>query len=103
MSKVKSYKDQETVEQSVNEPMMAYNQEIIAQRIYVEVPPSDVTFFKELVKKMGWNVVLGNHLPDKKDKVSRHFIIDQLCGSVYLPADFDYKKELEDVLRTKYL
>lgn len=32
-----------------------------------------------------------------------HFVIDQLCGSVYLPADFDYKKELEDVLRTKYL
>lgn len=53
MSKVKSYKDQETAEQSVNEPMMAYNQEIIAQRIYVEVPPSDVAFFKELVKKWG--------------------------------------------------
>lgn len=46
MSKVKSYKDQETAEQSVNEPMMAYNQEIIAQRIYVEVPPSDVAFLR---------------------------------------------------------
>ena len=52
---------------------------------------------------MGWNLVLGNHLSAKKENVSRRFVIDQLCGAVHLPADFDYKKELEDTVRTKYL
>ncbi|RGM45294.1 MULTISPECIES: hypothetical protein [Bacteroides] len=104
MSKVKPYKKQDIPEQLANEPMMAYNkQEAVAQRISVEVPSSDVAFFKELVKKMGWNLVLGNHLSAKKENVSRRFVIDQLCGAVHLPADFDYKKELEDTVRTKYL
>ena len=50
MSKVKPYKKQDIPEQLANEPMMAYNkQEAVAQRISVEVPSSDVAFFKELV------------------------------------------------------
>lgn len=104
MSKVKPHKEQDAPEQLANEPMMAYNkQEVVAQRITVEVPSSDVTFFKELAKKMGWNLLLGNHLPAKKENISRRFVIDQLCGAIHLPADFDYKKELEDAVRTKYL
>lgn len=46
MSKVKPYKEQDAPNQLANEPMMAYNkQEVVAQRISVEVPSSEVAFF----------------------------------------------------------
>lgn len=103
MEKIKPYKEQEAAEQSVNEPMAVYNPEVALRRMSVEIPPKDVAFFKELVKKMGWNMVVGTPSSAKKENVSKREVINQLFGSVRLPEDFDYKKELEDALRAKYL
>jgi hypothetical protein len=34
------------------------NMEIITKKVVVEIPPSDLTFFKQLADKMGWQVTM---------------------------------------------
>lgn len=42
--------------------------------------------------------MVDNRLSEKKEKVSKRDVINQLFGSIRLPEDFDYKKVLEDAI-----
>ena len=60
-----------------------------------------MSFFMELVKKMGWKVVIDKTVDNETDSVNEDEAVERLYGSVQLPADFDYKKELEQAIKQK--
>lgn len=101
MNEAKPYKEQDAAAQTVNEPAAAYNLDVMPQGIFVDIPQTDMAFFKELAKKMGWNILLSK--PLLKNKTSKRDIVERLYGSVSLPENFDYKQELQDAVIAKYL
>lgn len=103
MNKVRPYKKQDTIAQTVNEPMTAYNLNVVAQNITVDIPQADMAFFKELAKKMGWNILSSEHLLKDENKAAKRDIVERLYGSIRLPEDFDYKKEVQNAIVAKYL
>lgn len=38
-----------------------------------------------------------------KDKISKRNVVERLYGSIHLPDDFDYKKELQNAIIAKYV
>ena len=70
------------------------------QGVYVDIPQSDMRFFEELVRKMGWNM----RLPFVKAKEeSWDNVVDKLYGAIRLPENFDYKAEVEQAILERYL
>lgn len=72
------------------------------QGIHLDIPQSDMSFFMELVKKMGWKATFGKKVEGEAKTSSDDALVDQLYGSVHLPVDFDYKKELAEAINAKY-
>lgn len=50
---------------------------------------------KELIEKYLYSLLT-------KERIDTSSIVDKLYGSVTLPDDFDYKKELGDTISSKY-
>ena len=70
------------------------------QRIELNVPVMDLELLKSLVKRMGWTIATNSSVasvnPNKAEALNR------IRGCVSLPADFDYRKEMEQELSAKY-
>lgn len=101
MNEAKPYKEQDATAQTVNEPVAAYNLDVVPQGIFVDIPQADMAFFKELAKKMGWHILSSK--PLLKDNTSKRDIVERLYGAISLPEDFDYKQELQSAVVAKYL
>ena len=69
------------------------------ETVYLDIPQNDIAFLKELVKKMGWKL----HFQEPAIISTTDKSVDELYGCIQLPKDFDYKKELEEELKKKYL
>ena len=69
------------------------------ETVYLDIPQNDIAFLKELVKKMGWKL----HFQKPAIISTTDKSVDELYGCIQLPKDFDYKKELEEELKKKYL
>ncbi len=73
------------------------------QNISIDVPQSEMGFFKDFVKKMGWNMVVSSKTSRAHDKKDYENAMKRLSGCIHLPADYNYKDELEKALTEKYL
>ncbi len=76
---------------------------LVMQNISIEVPQSDMGFFRDFVKKMGWNMVISGKAAGAREKRGYKSAMKRLSGCITLSADYDYKKELEEALVEKYL
>ncbi len=76
---------------------------LVLQNISIEVPQSDMGFFRDFVKKMGWNIVISSKTASAHEKGDYKSAMKRLSGCINLSADYDYKEELEKSLIEKYL
>lgn len=67
--------------------------------INLNIPQTDIGLLEKLAKKMGWNMTRNVAPPSSIDKFA---LLQRLYGCVNLPADFDYKAAVSDVLNEKY-
>ncbi len=77
--------------------------DIALQNVSLNVPMSDMRFFKDFVSKMGWDMTLRVNTIAVPKKNEYEEAMERLAGCIQLPEDFDYKKELETILTEKYL
>ncbi len=70
--------------------------------VYLDIPQADLEFFKKLVKKMGWKMVLSKKEKKIKEGVDDD-VLRKLYGCIELPVDFDYKEELQKAIEAKYV
>lgn len=69
--------------------------------VNISLPESEFNLLKKLAKALGWNLFIQR----KEDELSiskRKELVEKLYGCVQLPEEFDYKKELEQVISEKY-
>lgn len=72
-------------------------------RVNISLPQSEFAMLKKLAKALGWNLFVQQEDNDTSMTIEqRKELIAKLHGAVQLPDDFDYKKELEQILSEKY-
>ena len=74
--------------------------------VNINLPQSEFAILKKMAKALGDIISAGitvslidiNHI----NMLQRNELVKKLHGSVQLPENFDYKKEMEQVLSKKY-
>ncbi len=70
--------------------------------VNISLPPSELALLKKLAKAMGWNLFVQQDLEPDSNNTGRQQMIEKLYGCIQLPENFDYKKELEQTISSKY-
>ena len=69
--------------------------------VNINLPQSQLDILKKMANALGWDLFVqqeDNHI----NMLQRNELVKKLHGSVQLPENFDYKKEMEQVLSKKY-
>ena len=70
--------------------------------VKISLPQSEFAMLKKLAHALGWDLFVQQEDNNTMTIEQKQELVAKLYGAIQLPDDFDYKKELEQILSEKH-